>query len=165
MPASHLTDVSSSEKLTTPRQFARIFLQDLDLPQEPYAEIIAASIEQQIEDAHIAEIEIGPAAGGPWASADPPNGQSFAQLPDAERRKNSRQWDWGLREMFRATAGNKRRRLDSSATTNGRAWRGAGAQGDPILSVAGERLDVGDMEDDLRVVIDVRASSVQVGHC
>ncbi|KDN35410.1 hypothetical protein K437DRAFT_260377 [Tilletiaria anomala UBC 951] len=156
----HIKDVftwNRNEKLTTPRQFAKIFLQDLDLPIDPYAEIIASSIEQQIQDAHVADIEIGPSSGGPWATADAAMGQSRASLPEAERQKDSRQWDWGLKENFKPAfcSPNKRRRLDHAQLNGHPHLNGVGAHGlEPILTDDGERLDVGEPEDDLRVIVD-----------
>lgn len=39
-----------NEELITPETFARTFCADLDLPQEPYAEIVSNQIRAQLED-------------------------------------------------------------------------------------------------------------------
>lgn len=116
-----------------PAQFAKIFLQDLDLPLEPYAAQIEASITQQLADATgVADVEIGPAAGGLWASRDPPPGLGRAALPPEEREKDARSWDWGLER---------------------RDWTGKRKAEAPLES----GVELGEVEDDLRVIVDVSA--------
>ena len=178
--------------MTSPRQFARIFLQDLDLPIDPYLEIIANSIEQQIDDAHIADIQIGPSPGGPWAEALPgpaavaataaaaavaqtslsvasngpsANGASAAAgssanvagLEAGAGDKDARQWDWGVRENFHAAAlrgpPRKRQRIAEMDSGDGLA-AAATADEEPEFEIVNAG---GDVEDDLRVVIDVSA--------
>lgn len=131
-----------NERLISPHHFARLLLEDLDIPVEPYATQITNMINQQIDDATgVADIEMEPAAGGVWASARLHDQAGQIALPVAERAqydakeelvKEGRSWDWGLE------------RRDEEQ----RAWRKRMA----------ERLDagqgLGDSEDDLRVIVD-----------
>ncbi len=154
-----------TEKHVSPRQFAKIFLQDLDLPVEQYQETVANSIEQQIDEQTVADIQLGPAAGGPWAAAPPPAGSSSSNdrsaPPAPDREKEGRQWDWGIQETFEAMPPpppSKKRRI-AGAQVTGRAPEAAEelptAVSLPPEEEQGAGEDAGDVEDDLRVVIDV----------
>lgn len=131
-----------NERLISPHHFAKLLLEDLDIPVEPYATQIMNMINQQIDDATgVADIELEPAAGGVWASARlsdkegelslPPSERSHYD-PDEEAIKEGRPWDWGLERC----------------NDEQRAWRKEMAK----------RLDagrgLGDFEDDLRVIVD-----------
>lgn len=133
-----------NERLISPHHFAKLLLEDLDIPVEPYATQIMNMINQQIDDATgVADIEMEPAAGGVWASArlDDKQGELELLLPECERdqydpveeaTKEGRPWNWGLE------------RTDEQQ----RQWRKQMAQ----------RLDagrgLGEFEDDLRVIVD-----------
>ncbi|GAC94998.1 hypothetical protein PHSY_002571 [Pseudozyma hubeiensis SY62] len=131
-----------NERLISPHHFAKLLLEDLDIPVEPYATQIMNMINQQIDDATgVADIEMEPAAGGVWASARFASKQGELALPESERSqydpdeeatKEGRPWNWGLE------------RSDEEQ----RRWRKQMAK----------RLDagqgLGDFEDDLRVIVD-----------
>ncbi|SNX88092.1 related to SFH1 - component of the RSC chromatin remodeling complex [Melanopsichium pennsylvanicum] len=131
-----------NERLISPHHFAKLLLEDLDMPIEPYATQIMNMINQQIDDAiGVADIEMEPAAGGVWASARFSADEAGLSLseseqgqydPDEEAIKEGRSWDWGLE------------RCDETQ----RAWRKQMAK----------RLDasqgLGEFEDDLRVIVD-----------
>ncbi len=52
-----------NERLVSPHHFAKLLLEDLDIPVEPYATQIMNMINQQIDDATgVADIEMEPAA-------------------------------------------------------------------------------------------------------
>ncbi|TKY86895.1 hypothetical protein EX895_004183 [Sporisorium graminicola] len=131
-----------NERLISPHHFAKLLLEDLDIPVEPYATQITNMINQQIEDATgVADIEMEPAAGGVWASARLGGKEGELSLPPAERdqydageeaTKEGRPWDWGLE------------RTDEEQ----RRWRKRMAS----RLEAGQGL--GDFEDDLRVIVD-----------
>ncbi|PWN48940.1 SNF5-domain-containing protein [Violaceomyces palustris] len=124
-----------NEKLTTPYHFARLLLADLDLPVEPYATQIQNAILQQVEDATgTADLEIEPAAGGIWSAAtrlrnDEREKDEYEE--EEEATKESRQWDWGLRET-----------KDHQEFRTRMAKRLKTGKG------------LGDFEDDLRVIVD-----------
>ncbi|SPO31971.1 related to SFH1 - component of the RSC chromatin remodeling complex [Ustilago trichophora] len=131
-----------NERLISPHHFAKLLLEDLDIPVEPYATQIMNMINQQIDDATgVADIELEPAAGGVWASARIGDKEAEFSLPVSERAqydpeeeatKEGRPWDWGLErtdELQRQWRKQMAKRLD-----------------------AGEGL--GDFEDDLRVIVD-----------
>ncbi|SJX66631.1 related to SFH1-component of the RSC chromatin remodeling complex [Sporisorium reilianum f. sp. reilianum] len=131
-----------NERLVSPHHFAKLLLEDLDMPVEPYATQIMNMINQQIDEATgVADIEMEPAAGGVWAAARISGNEGELALPaserdqydsDEERTKEGRAWDWGLE------------RTDDEQ----RRWRKRMAR----------RLDanqgLGDFEDDLRVIVD-----------
>ncbi|KAN0064159.1 Chromatin structure remodeling complex protein sfh1 [Thecaphora frezii] len=131
-----------NEKLISPYHFARLLLEDLDLPLEPYATQIQNMITQQVEEAiGVADIEMEPAAGGIWSAArlEAKDGELVltdeekAQYDPAEENvKEARQWDWGLA------------RLDPEH----KAWRQRMQQ----RLKTGEGL--GAVEDDIRVIVD-----------
>ena len=131
-----------NERLISPHHFAKLLLEDLDIPVEPYATQIMNMINQQIDDATgVADIEMEPAAGGVWAPARISSKEGELALPPAERGqydpeeeavKEGRGWDWGLQ------------RTDEEQ----RLWRKQMAK----RLDAGEGL--GDFEDDLRVIVD-----------
>lgn len=131
-----------NERLISPHHFAKLLLEDLDIPVEPYATQIMNMINQQIDDATgVADIELEPAAGGVWASARISGKQGELSLPASERAqydpeeeatKEGRPWDWGLErsdELQRQWRKQMAKRLD-----------------------AGQGL--GEFEDDLRVIVD-----------
>ncbi|SPO31858.1 related to SFH1 - component of the RSC chromatin remodeling complex [Ustilago trichophora] len=131
-----------NERLISPHHFAKLLLEDLDIPVEPYATQIMNMINQQIDDATgVADIEMEPAAGGVWASARISGKEGELSLPasewsqydpEEEATKEGRPWDWGLErsdELQRQWRKQMAKRLD-----------------------AGEGL--GDFEDDLRVIVD-----------
>ncbi|KAJ1572301.1 hypothetical protein NDA11_006015 [Ustilago hordei] len=131
-----------NERLISPHHFAKLLLEDLDIPVEPYATQIMNLINQQIEDATgVADIELEPAAGGIWASARLAGKQGELSLPLSEQShydpleeatKEARSWNWGLE------------RSDEQQ----RAWRKQMAK----RLHTGQGL--GDFEDDLRVIVD-----------
>ncbi|KAJ1036073.1 hypothetical protein NDA18_000219 [Ustilago nuda] len=131
-----------NEQLISPHHFAKLLLEDLDIPVEPYATQIMNLINQQIEDATgVADIELEPAAGGIWASARLSGKQGELSWPLSEQShydpleestKEARSWNWGLE------------RSDEQQ----RAWRKQMAQ----RLHTGQGL--GDFEDDLRVIVD-----------
>lgn len=128
-----------NERLISPHHFAKLLLEDLDIPVEPYATQITNMINQQIDEATgVADIEMEPAAGGIWApvrvsgtGALPPS-EHGQYDPEEEAIKEGRPWNWGLE------------RLDDEQ----RQWRKRMAS----RLEAGEGL--GDFEDDLRVIVD-----------
>ncbi|KAJ1018556.1 hypothetical protein NDA16_004838 [Ustilago loliicola] len=131
-----------NERLISPHHFAKLLLEDLDIPVEPYATQIMNMINQQIDDATgVADIEMEPAAGGIWASArlgtkqgelSLPVSERSQYMPEEEATKEGRPWNWGLE------------RCDEEQ----RRWR----------KLMAKRLDagegLGDFEDDLRVIVD-----------
>ena len=140
-----------------------MFLQDLSLPLNPYAEIIASSIEQQIEDNQVADIEVGPAMGGPWAAADAPLGQSRSQLPEHEREKDARPWDWGVRENFEPASKRSKLHASSNGHVNGAAMQGKEVEkradmdndDEEVEGLVADMPQEGEAEDDLRVILEV----------
>uniref|UniRef100_V5EX55 Uncharacterized protein n=1 Tax=Kalmanozyma brasiliensis (strain GHG001) TaxID=1365824 RepID=V5EX55_KALBG len=131
-----------NERLISPYHFAKLLLEDLDLPVEPYATQIMHMINQQIDDATgVADIEMEPAAGGVWSSARLEAREGENALSESERRqydvdeeatKEARAWNWGL----------------DRADDEQRQWRKRMAK----RLEAGEGL--GEFEDDLRVIVD-----------
>lgn len=131
-----------NECLISPHHFAKLLLEDLDIPVEPYATQIMNMINQQIDDATgVADIEMEPAAGSVWASARIGGQEGELSLPPSERdqydpaeeaTKEGRPWNWGLE------------RTDEEQ----RRWRKRMAS----RLEAGQGL--GDFEDDLRVIVD-----------
>lgn len=137
-----------NERLLTPAQYARVFLQDLDLPLEPYASQIEAAINQQIDEwAALAELDIQPARGGIWAcrDVDASRGEKFrADIEDdRERAKDARGWDWGIRREFKRAL--KKRKRGGDEDSSAASLEGAS----------------GEWEDDLRVVVDYEAQILQ----
>lgn len=131
-----------NERLISPHHFAKLLLEDLDIPVEPYATQIMNMINQQIDDATgVADIELEPAAGGVWSSARLNAKEGELSVPVTERgqddaeeeaTKEGRPWNWGLE------------RCDQDQ----RQWRKQMAK----KLDAGQGL--GEFEDDLRVIVD-----------
>lgn len=143
---------NKSERLLTPMSFAQRFLYDLDLPLEPHAEVIAASIQRQIEEADTADLAIGPAPGSPWAAPSMTKSQEHAARA-ANRRRNARPWDWCLyRDSWEPAR--KRRRTVSAPSLDGRT---EGLMSDQLAEINGGVK--AEAEDDLRVMLSVRARS------
>ena len=132
-----------NEKLVTPFQFAKLLLEDLDLPIEPYAGQIQTMIQQQVQEAvGVADIEMEPASGGIWSAARLEDKDGALALPQEERKyydpeeeavKEARQWDWGIDPKDEAQRAWRRKMQDRLAS-----GKGLGAE-----------------EDDLRVIVDV----------
>ena len=119
------------EHIIKPKDFARVFVRDLDLPPDPYTSLVEQAIVEQIklaEQSGIDLVDIGPAAGGP-----------FASRKNEKRKRDGRSWDWGLKR--RREKAREEESLDKE-TTN---WDTEGA--------------LGEFEDDMRVIVDVSAQS------
>lgn len=152
------------EHLIKPRDFARSFVRDLSLPVDPYTSLVEAAIIDQIklyQSSGIDLVHIGPAPGGPWASrangakeGGEERGMTLGgagALSKLQRgRRESRQWDWGLRKVaddvinssIGKEVGERKRKREATAAE------------DVVLG------SDGDHEDDLRVIVDVSDSFV-----
>ncbi|CAO1619724.1 unnamed protein product [Parajaminaea phylloscopi] len=151
-----------NERLYTPEHFVRVFLQDLDLPYDPYGQQIEASILQQIDDwTPLAEIDVSPAPGGIWAcrEADAAKGEKRrADIADVrERNKDARSWDWGIKKEFR------RHQRALNAASDVRASKARLGKRKAIDSASSDKVEGcdGQWEDDLRVVVNY---DVQILH-
>lgn len=144
------------ERLVGVSDFIRVFLQDLDLPMEPYAHQLEASIHQQIEEwTALAEIDVSPAKGGVWANRDPEDERKRRRRGEGEQRpeakgKDARSWRWGIDEEFKkhmreTKGGVKRRRIE-------------GAAGGEEEYIEGQD---GEWEDDMRVIVNVSCCADQ----
>ncbi|UZJ51965.1 hypothetical protein CBS101457_001285 [Exobasidium rhododendri] len=114
------------EHIIKPKDFARVFVRDLDLPPDPYTSLVEQAIIDQIklaEQSGIDLVDIGPAAGGP-----------FASRKDAKRKRDARSWDWGIRRR------REKVREDDALELKAARWDTEGK--------------FGDFEDDIRVIID-----------
>lgn len=152
-----------NERLYTPDHFVRVFLQDLDLPYEPYGHQIEASIHQQIEEwTTLAEIDVSPAPGGIWACRNPDASKGErrrADIPDTrERNKDARTWDWGIRQEYKRHM--KGAQADVTAPQNKRKAIQLEGNNDVGSSEKVEGHN-GEWEDDLRVIVDY---DVQILH-
>ncbi|CAO1616149.1 unnamed protein product [Sympodiomycopsis kandeliae] len=148
---------NANEKLLTPAHFARIFLQDLDLPIDPYANQIEAAINQQIEEwSTLAEIDVGPARGGIWSCRDPDasKGEKFRSdiTDEREKAKDARAWNWGIEKNFKREM--KRLKRESGPHPKKRKLDNASATEIPEGSK-------GEWEDDLRIVLDYQVQILQ----
>lgn len=172
-----------NETLLKPAHFAKILAQDLGLPLDPYAFQIEAAIHQQIEDlGGLAEVEIGPAKGGPWKSREGEedllsleNGLILNNLGLGidEIGKESRQWDWGIKEEFeRIKEVELKRMIEEKKERDERKKENDGIvedEDDDLEEEFSEEEDVemeddeederGDWEDDIRVIVDVSVES------
>lgn len=139
-----------NERLLTPAHFARVFLQDLDLPVDPYAQQIEAAIHQQIQDwAMLAEVDLSPARGGIWACRDPDptkGEKTRADVPDdKEKAKDARSWDWGIQREFKRHMRRNKRKRGTDPHDGTRPLEGA----------------QGEWEDDMRVLVDYEVQVLQ----
>lgn len=140
------------ERLVGVSDFIRVFLQDLDLPMEPYAHQLESSIHQQIEEwTALAGIDLSPAKGGVWANSESEEKARRAQVAGAvkgaEKGKEARSWKWGIDEEFkkrmRETKGGAKRRKIEGQTKGGEEY------------IEGQD---GEWEDDMRVILSVSAA-------
>jgi chromatin structure-remodeling complex subunit SFH1 len=114
------------EHIIKPKDFARVFVRDLDLPPDPYTSLVEQAIIDQVrlaEQSGIDLVDIGPAQGGP-----------FASRKNEKKRRDARSWNWGI----------KRRREDCKEED-------ATEQGVQKWDTEGK---LGEFEDDIRVIID-----------
>jgi len=115
------------EHIIKPKDFARVFVRDLDLPPDPYTSLVEQAIVDQIklaEQSGIDLVDIGPAAGGP-----------FASKKNEKRKRDARSWDWGIKRR------REKAKEDDPAEQGAAKWDTEGKHGD--------------FEDDVRVIIDV----------
>lgn len=132
---------NASERLVSVHQFVKVFLQDLDLPFEPYGPIVEGQMKNQLEDwSQLANVHLTPAPGGVWSCRDPDPAKGERGRGDIkdkrEKRKDARMWNWGIEREFRRyiQSKGKKRKLDD------------------LTQIEGQD---GIWEDDLRVMIDV----------
>lgn len=115
------------EHIVKPKDFARIFVRDLELPLDPYVSLVEQAIIDQIklaEQSGTDLVDIGPAVGGP-----------FASKKDEKRKRDARSWDWGIKRRREKT------KEDEPMEQKSAKWDTEGKYGD--------------FEDDIRVIIDV----------
>jgi chromatin structure-remodeling complex subunit SFH1 len=115
------------EYIVKPKDFARVFVRDLELPSEPFTNLVEQAILAQIqlaEQSGIDLVDIGPASGGP-----------FASRKEDKRKKDSRSWNWGIKRK------RDKVRDELAAGSPEDKWDTEGAHGE--------------FEDDMRVIIDV----------
>lgn len=132
---------NASERLVSVHQFVKVFLQDMDLPFEPYGPILEGQMKNQLEDwSQLANVHLAPAPGGVWSCRDPDPARGERGRGDIkdkrEKRKDARMWNWGIEREFRRymQPKGKKRKIDDLAHIEGQN---------------------GSWEDDLRVMIDV----------
>lgn len=115
------------EHIIKPKDFARVFVRDLELPPDPYTSLVEQAILSQVqmaEQSGIDLVDIGPANGGPFASKK------------AEQKiRDSRSWSWGIKRRREKTKG------EDPAEQAAAKWDTEGVHGD--------------FEDDMRVIVDV----------
>lgn len=71
-----------NETLIKPETFARIFCNDLDIPQHPWVDTVAAQIRAQLEDHEgVASMELGQ-DGALDVAAPPAAGEEVHELPE-----------------------------------------------------------------------------------
>lgn len=142
-----------NEPLLSPLTFARRFLRDLDLPHQPYDEIIASSIQQQLDDADTADFVVNPVPGGPWAPRYQFGSPEYNALSRTEKRKDTRRWDWGL-DLQAQEPTSKRRRIEAPSSDAPEARETE--PDDPTAQADNaDALANGEVEDDLRVMVSV----------
>lgn len=72
-----------NEALIKPETFARIFCNDLDIPQHPWADTVAAQIRAQLEDHEgVASMELGQDGAMDVDTAPPITGEEVNELPE-----------------------------------------------------------------------------------
>lgn len=127
------------ESIIKPRDFARVYVRDLELPAEPYVGLVEQAILDQIqlvENSGVDLVEIGPAPGGPWASKP--------SKTSKKRERDSRGWDWGLKRGRNTSSDSKK-----AITSGGKDEEAGGKknQWNPDGPLGG-------FDDDLRVILD-----------
>lgn len=140
-----------NEKLMTPRQYIKVFLQDLDLPWDPYGHQMEASIQQQIDDWQtLAEIDVSPAKGGVWSPRKRKaiGGMAAEGRDEEETRNDARGWDWGIQREFK-------RFVKAAAPQIPKARREKALKRLLLEDDGQVEGQDGEWEDDLRVILDV----------
>lgn len=116
------------EYIVKPKDFARIFVRDLDLPPDPYTALVEQAIISQVqlaEQSGIDLVDIEPASGGP-----------FAAKTVEQKARDARSWNWGVKRKR-----DRRKEADEESIRALSKWDTEGPDGD--------------FEDDLRVIVDV----------
>jgi len=72
-----------NETLIKPENFAKIFCNDLDIPQHPWMETVAAQIRAQLEDHEgVASMELGQDGAMDVDTAPPGAGEEVHEFPE-----------------------------------------------------------------------------------
>jgi chromatin structure-remodeling complex subunit SFH1 len=124
------------EHIIKPKDFARVFVRDLDLPPDPYTSLVEQAIHDQIklaEQSGIDLVDIGPAAGGP-----------FASKRTEKRKRDARSWDWGIKRH------REKAKVEDPMDQRAAKWDTDGKYGE--------------FEDDIRVIIDVSGDNLRKMH-
>lgn len=122
------------EHIVKPKDFARVFVRDLELPPDPYTSLVEQAILTQIqlaEQSGVDLVDIGPASGGP-----------FASKKDDKRKKDARSWNWGLKRR------REKAKEEDPVEQMAAKWDTEGVYGE--------------FEDDMRVIVDVSRYSQEV---
>ncbi|PWN38104.1 SNF5-domain-containing protein [Meira miltonrushii] len=136
------------EHIIKPREFAKVYVRDLDLPNEPFVELIEGAIVEQIKlykESGVDLVDVGPASGGPFASKD-----------GKKRKRDGRNWDWGIKgsNANNDTPTKKVLALEPSAESTTKTNGHHEEESKTDVERWNTEGPDGNFEDDLRVVLD-----------